>query len=382
MVTRRDTLNPEGGGSEVYLESIARGLVGRGHEVTIFCGAHDKAGPNDIVDGVQFVRRGSKTGVHLEALRALRRNEFGPVDVIVDVQNGMPFFSKLAARHTPVVVLVHHIHREQWPVVYGPVRARIGWFLESRVSPRFYRGDQYVAVSDDTRNELIQLGVAPEAIHVIHNGTYDLAIEPATVAAQEFITDPQTMSRSVEAAEPRIVVLGRLVPHKRVEHVLAAAQSLRSKYPALRVTVVGDGWWAERLEADARARGVEDIVEFTGFVSEIRKHDELARAWVLAMPSLKEGWGLVIMEAARHGVPAIGYASAGGVAESIVDGETGLLVTGGEKQFTQAVDQLLADAGLRHRLGANARNYSRQFSWDQSVAEFEKLLSNVAVGGK
>lgn len=379
MVTRRDTLNPEGGGSEVYLESIARGLVGRGHDVTIFCGAHDKAGPADVVDGVQFVRRGSKTGVHLEALRALRRSEFGPVDVIVDVQNGMPFFSKLAARHTPTVVLVHHIHREQWPVVYGPVRSRIGWFLESKVSPRFYRGDQYVAVSEDTRNELIQLGVSAEAIHVIHNGTYDLDIEPATVAAQEFITDPQTVSRSVEASEPRIVVLGRLVPHKRVEHVLAAAQTLRSRHQGLRVTVVGDGWWADRLKSDARARGVDDIVEFTGFASEMRKHDELARAWVLAMPSLKEGWGLVIMEAARHGVPAIGYATAGGVAESIVDGQTGLLVTGDQTQFTAAIDRLLSDPAKRHQLGENARTYSKQFSWDQSVVDFEKLLSNVAV---
>ncbi|MGA1503194.1 MAG: glycosyltransferase, partial [Candidatus Nanopelagicales bacterium] len=92
-------------------------------------------------------------------------------------------------------------------------------------------------------------------------------------------------------AQPRILVLGRLVPHKRVEHAIAAAAALRQRHPGLTLAVVGDGWWSQELRQAARDRGVEDIVEFTGHVDDDEKARQVARAWVLALPSLKEGWG-------------------------------------------------------------------------------------------
>jgi hypothetical protein len=118
--------NPEGGGSEVYVESVARSLAASRHEVTLFCAAHDNARPARWRDGVRIVRAGTKLGVYREGWLRLRRGDFGELDVVVDVQNGVPFFSRLATR-VPVVVLVHHVHREQWRVVYGPLRSRISW---------------------------------------------------------------------------------------------------------------------------------------------------------------------------------------------------------------------------------------------------------------
>jgi glycosyltransferase involved in cell wall biosynthesis len=354
----RDTRNPEGGGSEVYVENVATALAAAGHDITVFCAAHDNAPADETVDGVRFVRRGSKLGVYSEAFRARRRGELGRFDVVVDVQNGIPFGSTLSGDE-PVVVLVHHVHREQWPVVYGPVRSRIGWFLESRVAPRVYRRSRYVAVSRATHDELVGLGVGPERISVIHNGT-----EPA-------ITDSRPDSA------PRILVLGRLVPHKRVEHVLRAASVLRHELPGLTVAVVGDGWWAAELAEEARRCGVDDIVEFTGFATEERKHEELSRAWVLALPSLKEGWGLVVLEAAGYRVPSVGYAHAGGVAESVVDGVTGLLADT-EDEFTDALRRLLVDEHLRTRLGTAALARSFEFGWDTAATAFGDVLAHAA----
>ena len=91
-------------------------------------------------------------------MRALRRGDLGRFDVVVDVQNGLPFFTRLVTRK-PVVVLVHHVHREQWPVVYPGLTGRVGWFIERRLAPRLYRRCQYVAVSRATRAELQCLGV-------------------------------------------------------------------------------------------------------------------------------------------------------------------------------------------------------------------------------
>jgi glycosyltransferase involved in cell wall biosynthesis len=354
----RDTRNPEGGGSEVYLESVAAAMAAAGHHVTILCADHGHAPQDEVVDGVRFLRHGSKLGVYPQAfLRQLTRR-VGPFDVVVDVQNGIPFLSTWAGR-TPVVVLVHHVHREQWPVVYGPVRSRIGWWIESRLAPRAYRGSAYVAVSEATRHELVELGVRGDDITVVHNGCERPVLDPAP------------------ADHPRILVLGRLVPHKRVEHVLAAAAELRAEHPDLRVAVVGDGWWSPHLAAEARRLGVDDLVEFTGFVDEDTKHAELSRAWVLALPSLKEGWGLVVMEAAGYAVPTVGYAAAGGVAESVVDGVTGLLVED-EAGFTAALRRLLDDAELRRSMGMAAEARTWEFGWDTAARSFARVLARAA----
>ena len=354
----RDTRNPEGGGSEVYVESIATALALGGHDVTILCAAHGRAPTDERRDGVRFLRRGSKLGVYPQAfLRQLLRR-VGPFDVVVDVQNGIPFASTLTGR-TPVVVLVHHVHREQWPVVYGPIRSRVGWWLESRLAPRIYRGSTYVAVSHATKRELTELGVRGADIEVVHNGC------------------ERPLGGPAPDAEPRILVLGRLVPHKRVEQVLAAASELRGDHPTLRISVVGDGWWAPELTAAAERLQVADIVDFLGFADEATKHAELARAWVLALPSLKEGWGLVVMEAAGYAVPTVGYASAGGVAESVVDGVTGLLVQD-EAGFVAALRRLLEGAELRRDLGVAAEARAWEFGWDTAAASFARVLSTAA----
>lgn len=359
----RDTRHPEGGGSEVYVENVARSLAAAGHDVTVFCAKYEGAAERETVDGVRFVRGGTKLSVYPEAVRRLRRGEFGDLDVIVDVQNGIPFMSRAVAKGVPVVVLVHHVHREQWPVVYDRLRARIGWWVESQVAPRLYRDCTYVAVSDRTRSELAELGIDRQRVHVIHNGIEQapgLDVEPAPY--------------------PHIAVVGRLVPHKRVEHVLRAAAILRRGHPDLRVSVVGDGWWSPRLRRVATALGVDDLVDFHGFVDEKTKHRIYASAWVLALPSLKEGWGIVVMEAATHGVPSVAYMDAGGVAESILDGRTGLLVEGDETDFARALGTVLESPELRSRLGRAARERAQEYTWAATAEAFADVLRDVSGG--
>lgn len=169
-------------------------------------------------------------------------------------------------------------------------------------------------------------------------------------------------------------MLGRLVPHKQIEHALEAAKSLRGTYPNLRVDIVGDGWWSDNLVSEARTLGVDDITEFHGYVSETRKQELLARSGVLAMPSLKEGWGQVIMEAAAFGVPAVGYRSAGGVADAIVHDETGLLVDDSVGAFREGIDRMLSDEHTRNRYGVQAQKRCHEFGWDSTVDQFETLL--------
>jgi glycosyltransferase involved in cell wall biosynthesis len=357
----RDSSHPEGGGAEHYAEQVCAGLASRGHEVTLYCAGHGSAREREIVRGVTVKRQGGRLSVYAQTLRALRRDERrdGAYDVVVDTQNGIPFGSPLATR-SRTVSLVHHVHREQWPVVFGPLAARVGWGLESRVAPRLYHGRQYVAVSHRTRDELGELGVEPGHIAVIHNGTD----EPLALGARR-------------SADPTIVVLGRLVPHKRVEHAIDVLARLRPTHPGLRLRIVGDGWWRERIAEYAAASGVGDDVDLLGFVPEETKHTELASAWLALAPSVKEGWGLCVVEAASHGVPTVAYQGAGGLSESIVHGRTGVLVEDID-ELTGEVARLLADAGARELLGAQAQAYARQFTWAGTVDAWERLLVHVA----
>jgi glycosyltransferase involved in cell wall biosynthesis len=349
----RDTRHPEGGGSEVYVEHMARHLARLGHDVTVCCAAHPGAPDDEVIDGVRFVRRGGRLSVYLHGLgyllRAGRR-----ADVVIDVQNGLPFFSPLVRRRRRTIVLVHHVHREQWQMVYPGWRGRLGWWLESRLAPRINRGRPYVTVSRASADELSALGVRATDITIVHNGV-DLPR-----------TDP-----TPRAPRPTVTVLARLVPHKQVEHALHAVAKLAVEVPELGLDVIGDGWWRDHLTTRCEELGIADRVTFHGHVSAEERDTLLDRSWVMLAPSVKEGWGLAVIEAAAHGVPTIAYGSAGGVRESVLDGVTGHL-TGDLEELVGRTRELLLDDALRHQMSLSAREHALDFDWTTSAERFAR----------
>ncbi|BDH55358.1 hypothetical protein MTP03_02970 [Tsukamurella sp. PLM1] len=171
----RDTRHPQGGGSELYLERVGEELAARGVRVTLRTAMYPGAARSETVRGVRISRGGGRFTVYPLALLAIVLARFGrgPLrgirpDAVIDTQNGIPFFARLVAG-VPVTVLVHHCHREQWPVA-GRLVARIGWFIESRLSPWVHRASQYLTVSLPSAEELALLGVGPERVAVVRNG--------------------------------------------------------------------------------------------------------------------------------------------------------------------------------------------------------------------
>lgn len=362
----RDTGHPQGGGSETYLQRIGAELAADGIAVTLRTARYPGAPEHEVVDGVQISRRGGPYTVYLWALAvmAAARVGLGPLrrvrpDVVIDTQNGLPFLARLLYGRR-VAMLVHHCHREQWPVA-GPVLSRIGWLVESRLSPWLNRRNQYLTVSLPSARDLIELGVGAERIAVVRNGLDE--------------APPPTLS-GPRAEAPRAVVLSRLVPHKQIEDALDAVAALRTRVPGLRLDVIGGGWWGDRLVRYAAALGITDAVTFHGHVDEYTKHQLVQRAWVHLLPSRKEGWGLAVIEAGQHGVPTIGYRASGGLSDSIVDGVTGLLVDDRD-ELVEQLHRLLADPVLREQLGGKAQDRSAEFSWRQSADGLREVLEAV-----
>jgi glycosyltransferase involved in cell wall biosynthesis len=360
LLNWRDLHHPEAGGAERYIVNVASGLAARGHDIVFRTAAYPGALADEVVEGVRYLRQGGHYSIYGRALIANLVRAERP-DVVVDVQNGVPYLTPLV-RTTPVVNLVHHVHREQWPVVFGPRTARLGWWIESELAPRVYRRTRYVAVSDSTKRELVQLGVSPDLVSIIHNGT-----------------DAVADARAQRSSRPRVIVLGRLVPQKRVEIAIDAVAALRGRVPGIHLDIVGAGWWEPNLREHVARLEMEAEVTFHGHVSETEKHVLLGQAWVHAMPSLKEGWGLVVVEAGVHGTPTVAFRSAGGPTDSIRHGETGLLVddAGAEPDvegFTAALASLVTDEAQRERMSHNSRRWVSRFRWDDCVRAWEQLL--------
>jgi glycosyltransferase involved in cell wall biosynthesis len=365
----RDTGHPQGGGSETYLQRIGSQLAADGVDVTLRTARYRGAARREVLDGVTVSRGGGRYSVYVLAGLAMlaARIGLGPLrgvrpDVVVDSQNGVPFLARLAFGRRSVL-LVHHCHREQWPVA-GPLMSRVGWFVESTLSPRLHRHNQYVTVSLPSARDLADLGVNPDHVAVVRNGL------------DEAPADTLTPSRS---ETPRVAVLSRLVPHKQIEDVLDAVAELLPHTPDLRLDVVGGGWWHDRLVAHAAGLGIADAVTFHGHVDDRTKHQVLQSCWVHVLPSRKEGWALAVTEAAQHAVPTIGYRSSGGLTDSIVDGVTGLLVDD-HAELVSCLEQLLSDDVQREQLGVKAQVRTGEFSWSQSADAMRVVLESVVDG--
>jgi glycosyltransferase involved in cell wall biosynthesis len=330
--------------------------------VTLVCARHPGSAPLEERDGVHLRRLGGRLTVYLWGLAWLVRHR-RDVDVVVDVVNGLPFASPLVRRRG-VVALVHHVHAEQWRIIYPGLAGRVGWFVESRVVPLLYRGRPFLTVSDASAADLAALGVDPATITVVRNG---LAVAPP-------------VELPAEAPTPRLVVLSRLVPHKQIEHAFVVVRRLAPAVPDLHLDVVGDGWWHDELVAAAACEGVTNRVTFHGHVSDARRDELVGRAWLMVMPSVKEGWCLAITEAGAQGTPSVAYASAGGVTESIHDGETGRLVSDLD-ELVATVRDLLGDEPTRNAMAVAAQAMARGLTWEECARRADEVLRSSGAPG-
>jgi glycosyltransferase involved in cell wall biosynthesis len=350
FLTWRDLAHPQAGGSEVLVDRLALGLAERGHEPAVLCGGPVAPRPYPVVDA------GGTYSQYLRAPFAYRRH-FPDVDLVVDVENGIPFFSPLW-RRKPVLCLVHHVHEDQWATRFPAPVARLGRVLEGRAMPAVYGRSLFLAVSESTRRALTGIGVPDERIRVMTEG---VDVHPVADADAD------------RSPTPLFVVLGRLVPHKRVDLLLRAWRVVQPIIGG-ELVVIGDGPERASLET-LKGPGVT----FAGHVSEDEKWRLLSRAWLLVHGAHHEGWGIAVVEAAACGTPALAF-DVPGVRDAVVDGRTGVLVDF-EAELAAAWVQLARDEHWRRQLGTAARQRAGALSWDATVTQFLAVAEEAVATG-
>lgn len=344
----RDLDHPEAGGAEVVCQQLAAGLASAGHRVVLLCASVKGRPAREERDGYAVVRGGGRFTVYLHALLWLLRRR-GRVDAVIDSQNGIPFFTPLVAgARTPVLMLLHHVHQDQFAKYFPAPVAAVGRWLESAGSRAVYGRRGVVAVSPSTRRDARRrLGLQGE-IWVAPPGWS--VVRPVG---------------AVRTIAPSIVCVGRLVPHKRTELILEAFPTVLRRYPDATLTIVGRGSEAEPLQHRAAELGLTDAVSFRSDLDDAGRDRLLATAWFSVHASQGEGWGLSVIEGNALGVPVLAYRRPG-LKDSIVDGETGWLVEDDEDLGEAMVGCVtdLAQPVVAEAFSAAARAWADRFTWD------------------
>ena len=361
VVNWQDRRNPNAGGAEEHLHQIFGRLAGRGHRIALLCSGWDGSDPTAEIDGIRVYRTGSRYTFNLAAPFCHERRLGGErFDAVVEDLNKVPMLSPLWAPAPLHLLLVHHLFGTTAFREANPGLAAATWLFE-RIIPAVYRGLPCVAVSESTRQDLVQRGLRSADIAVIRNGVELNRLRPA----------------ETRYPSPTIVYLGRLKRYKRVDLILKAVARLRRSGTGLNLIVAGRGDARPGLEATAKGLGIADQVRFAGFVSEEEKAELLSRSWAHVLTSPKEGWGIVSMEASASGTPTIASDSPG-LRETVRHAETGYLVPHGDVgALARALERVMRLEDC-NRLGRAARSMAEEHSWGAMADSFEDLLLSLA----
>jgi glycosyltransferase involved in cell wall biosynthesis len=360
VLNLRDIANPSAGGAEQHLHALFRRLAASGHRITLYCGGYQGARRQETIDGIEIHRRGNRfTTAVWSTIKYLRhRDDF---DVIVDYTGQLHFLTPLYVRQPRIAVALHvvgDVYRNDLPFPTGQLLA---WW-ETFSLAHFYGKERFIAISKSTADELTAHGIQSSQIQLIHCGRHEPTPRPAVA----------------KTSYPSLLYYGRLKRYKRVDLLLKALAEIRREVPDTRLHVVGSGSELERLRRLAKDLGCGEAVTFHGYLPDAERWNVVASCWVNVQPSLKEGWGLTVLEAAQCGVPTVASRVAG-LRDAVLEGETGELFERDDTgELVRKVTSLLRDGDRRSALGARAREWSNSFSWDAASEELERLIKTAA----
>lgn len=355
----RDLDDEEAGGSEVHHDEVFSRWASVGLDI-----AHRSSslsGRRLIARrGYRVTQAGSRYSVFPRTIAAEIAHRLGPRDAVVEIWNGVPWFSPVWHRG-PQVTWLHHVHREMWDQQFRAPVAAAGRALELRVAPRFYRRHPVVTLASASRDELIELGFPAANVVVVPPGVHD-RFAPSTAVAPH--------------PRPLVVAAGRLAPVKRFHLLLESVLAARSMVPDLEVEIVGEGPLRPDLQAWIDIHDAASWARLRGRVTDDELVDTYRRAWMVASASLAEGWGMTITEAGACGTPAVATDVAGH-RDAVVDGVTGDLVAS-PGDLGPALAALARDIDRREAYSRHAIERRAELTWDATAARLlEVLLDDV-----
>lgn len=344
ILNRRCIKHPEKGGAEAYTFEFAKVLIEQGHKVEWFSSGATGLKRTEEIEGITFIRKGNELTTHFHGfLYALKRRGW----LIIDVYNGIGFFTFPMSTS---IIMIFQTYNEFWTAELG----LLGYpfkFIEKMLL-RLYRNRPAITISDSTTQDLKAIGFK------------DISIIHPCINVKPLENVPEKESTLT------LIYLGRLKKTKNPEDAIRAFLLIKKTIPDARLWIAGEGPLYDPLK---EKYGSEQGVFFLGYLNNEEKYEHLEKAHFLLIPSIREGWGMVVIEANAMGTPAVGY-KVNGLQDSIKDSETGSLVLGYNNMALKVLDYW-KDRQKYLRLCEQSLEWAKEFSLEkirkQFIAYFE-----------
>lgn len=356
----KDIRHPQSGGAETATHQIARNLVGFGHQVTLFTKQFPNSKTEENIDTVKIYRQGNFWSVYFYAFLYYQKNK-NNIDIVIDQIHGIPFFTPLYVKK-PILAYIHEIAGSIWFKEFSLLVALIGNLTE-KIYFLFYKNIVFLTDTISTKNDLIKKNIKQKNIFII-----PLSIEKSYV------------SNLKKNKIPTLIYIGRITPMKQIDLLIKASYLLKRTNSNLRVIIIGKGKksyekYLSKLISDLKL--TKDII-LTGFVSEKEKYNLLAKSWLLIHPSMKEGYGLTVLEAASEATPTVCF-NVPGLRDVVKNNTNGIVV---QKYCYDAlandIKELINDSERFNILSQKSRQWFLSLpTWSQQTKKLEKVLINI-----
>ena len=362
VLSRRSINHPLAGGAGSYIHEIFRRLTDR-HSITILSSGGMLSKPVEEIDGIDY--RQFPEAFHRITLPARYLTKFaGKTDLLIDNSDvGIPWLSPFYTK-MPKILVTYQVARDIFHHEYARPFAEIAVNLEPRIYS-LYRNNRIVTCSPSTKDDLVSLGIQPERISVIRPGIDD--------SFRGFEPD------GLKFEDPTIICISRFRRYKGLSYAVRSMKFVLEKVPRAKLVIVGNGNPTELKEEVSRTDypGSIQILERAPNTWNSEKKVMLSRSRLLLIPSVREGYGIVVIEANACGTPAIGW-TVPGVQDSIVDGKTGLLVPFGDiRGLGETIARLLMKESTQlDDLSRPAIDWARQHSWDSAARAFAQIIDS------
>jgi len=364
------------GGAETYVGNLARRLVSRGHEVTVYCAHTPLRAGESIQDGVRVRRMRAPIRLYGTPVAVSPLNLLAEDYDIIHCNFPSPYFAALFALFSKIcgIPAVLTWHNDLPPVssVAGAL-ARI----HDRISPSYlgqYR--RIIATTPSYAGKSRTLARYQGKVAVISQGVETARFHPSVEGHSV------RMIHGLSEKTKVVLFVGALTrwhSYKGPDVLIKAFRMVKDEINESHLIVVGGGELLGGNVALARDLGLQGQVTFAGSVSEELLPKYYASCDLLVLPSRdeSEGYGLVILEAMAAGKPVVG-SRVGGIPDVIRDHETGLLVEPNDSpKLAEAITTLLLDDKLRRSMGLAARRFAEDHDWERVTSEVETVYQEV-----
>ncbi|HSX17221.1 MAG TPA: glycosyltransferase family 4 protein [Patescibacteria group bacterium] len=365
----KDYTHPEHGGAEIVLRELMKRQVQEGHHVTLLTARHKGSAARETLDGITIIRIGNNRYIHpLQALWYYLRHLRNKYDLVIETVNTAPYFSLLFRGKGKRFAFYHQLAREIWYFETKKPLSHVGYYLIEPIATWLLGRARapLITVSDSTRQDLARFGWRPEHTHLISEG---IEISPVP-----------NLNTIKKFARPTLLSLGAMRGMKRTIDQVKAFELAKQDIPELQLKIAGDssGAYGKTVLEYIQNSPFRDDIEYLGRVSYEQKIELMRRADLITVTSVKEGWGLIVTEAASQGTPAIVY-DVDGLRDSVKDGQTGVITKQTPAALAAGIITTLQNKTRYDSMQRQAWEWSKHITFDQSYQDFKHITEGAIV---